>query len=744
MDQFRLHSSTQLAWALANLEACRARSEVIAPAHFLLAILKLVDDAFHQDAQHLRLSKASLEELKELIPAARKLTGLDDAAITAARRGLRRMTGGLEEPDQTRVLHRSPESRELFRRATEQAISDGEAELTILHLLGRLRADLPAVAEPFFEHTTVLARPAAASIHCFDGGRDLTALAVSGRLAPVVGRKREMTALVRYLQRTTKRNVLLIGEAGVGKTAVVEGLAQYIASENAPEFLKSLRIVQINVADLVAGAKYRGDMERRLNRIIEEAIADPNLVLFIDEIHLVMSTGGVPLDIANILKPALARDDFRCIGATTTDEYERHIKGDTAFARRFQLVRVSEPSIDEAMVICESWARRIEQRQQVVFMPEAVEAVVNLSANLMGGRALPDKAIDLLENAAAYVKISTLSPRPMATSKEPVCVGRSDIEAVLREQYGVAVTADEVFDPDRIRASLLRDLVGQDTAIDQVVETLAALRVRSQATTRPLGVLLLTGPTGVGKTFTAECLARSLFGDDRHLCRFNMSEFKEAHQFNRLIGAPVGFIGSETQGALFRHVESHPQGVILLDEMEKAHPEVQDYFLQIFDKGEARDSRGRLADFRRHLFVLTCNATGATEAGPLGFHDGNTATANGTDVALARHFRPEFLGRLDGVIEFRALDNTDFCLLFDRAWKELQAQHDGKLVVSDEVRTAICRACATAGDGVRGFQRRMEREVIAPLMRRVSLHPKTGALALTWDGKNLHWKEADG
>lgn len=578
-------------------------------------------------------------------------------------------------------------------------------------------------------------------------GRDLTRLAREGRLAPLVGRSQEVKTLARYLQRTTKRNAVVIGEAGVGKTAVVEGLAQRLAAPEAPDYLQRLRIVQIAVGDLIAGAANRGDMEERMQRLLEEATADPDLILFFDEIHLVMKAGagsGAPLDVANLLKPALARDDFRCIGATTTEEFERHIKPDAAFLRRFQVLRLSEPSEAEALEVCRTWARRIEEMQDVVLEVEAVEAAVSLSARLIRGRSLPDKAIDLLENAAAVVKVSSLSFRALAPTKEKPRVQRAHVEAALEEQYGISVRATAVLDAARVEAALQANLVGQEAAVAAIVETVRGLGAKEGSRAGTLGVLLFTGPTGVGKTFAAECLARALSSEERPaLGRFNMSEFKDRHELARLTGAPPGFVGHEQAGALFRHVEAFPQGVILLDEMEKAHAEIQDYFLQVFDQGEALDSRGRKADFRRQLFVLTCNVGAETTSAPIGFHAGEAPAPEDAGRALteslARYFRREFLARVDRVVEFRPLMEADYLILFERRARQLIAEVEARAGTKLEMEKAVgehLAALASAqGEGARGFLRLFERLLAAPLERYLGEKGKTPQARVSWSGE---------
>lgn len=772
MKRIEIHRSVQLAWAIANAEACLSGSLRIEPVHFLLAILKIIDDAFQQEAEELALPPEAIHVIASMGARCRAITGLSDDKITAARRGLHKVLFESGEPGQMRMLHRSEESRDLFQEAARRAIEAGSDELTLVHLLEAIMDSLPRDASPFFEKRQVasLEKPTPPSVKFWGAarelaqeprsksrttktptldamGRDLTALAREGRLTPVVGRKAEITAIARYLQRTSKRNVILIGEAGVGKTAVVEGLAQRLVSESAPEFLHDLRIVQIGVADLVAGAKYRGDMEKRLQRIIAEATADPDLVLFFDEIHLVIkagSGGDAPMDVANILKPALARDDFRCIGATTTEEFERHIKSDAAFMRRFQVLRVGEPSEEEALQICIEWARRIERIQQVVFDDEAITTSVALSARLIRGRSLPDKAIDLLENAAVFVKVSSLTFCTTVPTKEPPRIRRQQIEAVLEEQYGISVSASRALDTAKVASVLRAELVGQDEAITALVEALAALGTKKDDAPRPLGVFMFTGPTGVGKTFAAERIGRALFGaDGRALGRFNMNEYKERHELARLIGAPPGFVGHEQQGAFFRFAEANPQGLILLDEMEKAHPEIQDYFLQIFDKGEATDSRGRAAHFRRHLFVMTCNVVAAGNTRPkIGFHAGEEKLpadqSKAVDVQLSQHFRREFLARVDRIVVFHSLTADDHRILLDRRLvalvEQVERQHETRLEITEAAKQHLCALCADQDEGARGFIRLLERIFVAALFDHIKTGPKQGVIRVGWAG----------
>jgi len=744
----------------------------------MMSILKIIDDAHHKDVEDLGIDLEIIQSLNDIVASARAAIGLSDDDITSARRGLRKALLENASPSPLRMLHRSQASRILFNLAVQRAIEEGSDELTLVHLLEELLEHLPNGAMRDFGNrklvnpqlpsisTDAMVASHGPQIHPMSTrrgsktptidamSRDLTALAREERLPQIVGRKREMTAMARHLLRTMKRNVLVVGDAGVGKTAIVEGLAQRLVSQDAPENLRSLRIVQLSVADLVSGTRYRGDMEERLQRIIAEATSNSNLVLFLDEIHLAIGAGAcidAPMDVGSILKPALSRDDFRCIGATTTEEFERYIKSDTAFLRRFQVLRIQEPSEQEALQICREWARRIERIQGVVIGEEAIEASVQLSARLIRGRSLPDKAIDLLENAATFVKVSSLTKQISAPAKEPQRVSRKEIEVVLEEQYGKSVAASMVFKPDEVKSTLQTELVGQDDPISALVEALAALEAREEDGSRPLGVFMFTGPTGVGKTFAAELIGRALFGGGgKAFGRFNMNEYKERHELARLIGAPPGFVGHEHYGVLFRFAESNPQGLILLDEMEKAHPEIQDYFLQIFDKGEARDSRGRLVDFRRHLFVMTCNLVSTASSGRrVGFRVKEVEQAKeelkDLDAQLTAHFRPEFLARIDRIIAFRMLTIDDYQVLFNRVLEELQdrVKRDYRITVeiTDEARRFLCERCADQKEGARGFIRLFERVLAAPLIEHVKRGEGKSVVRLCWENDALRFSK---
>jgi len=751
MKGIEIDPAVQFTWALANAEACLSGEDRIRPAHFFLAILNIFDDAFRNDAEQMGLPEVGIESLLEFAAHGIANLGSDAEAITAARRKLRETLREHRPARPLCMLHRADESRTLFKNAAARALAGKAAGLEMRHLWMELLANPPREVAGCFPEAGVYKDDAywsssgSAQWQIVDDapprhggvrtpvvdrlGRDLTGLARQGKLPKVVGRKAEMRAIARYLLRTNKRGVTLVGDAGVGKTAIVEGLAQRVMAADAPDAVRSMRIVQINVADLISGTKYRGDMEQRLQALIAEAEADPDLVLFIDEVHLVMQAGAgnSPLDIANMLKPALARDSLRCIGATTTEEFERHVRPDAAFMRRFQVLRVARPSAEEMIEVAQAWARRIERIQGVQFATDAVDRAIRLAGSLITDRSLPDSAIDLLENAAAFSKVSSLTSVHTAPRKSGHRITASLIDEVLEEVHGISVQRLSMFDCAKVGTALREEILGQERAIAQIIDTLQTKRLMHQCKSQPVAVLLFAGPTGVGKSHTAKHLAAALFRAERTpFAQFNMSECKERHELARIIGAPPGFIGHSEEPALFRFIRANPQGLILLDEMEKAHPEIQDYFLQIFDTGFARDSHGRAADFRNVIFVMTCNVSGSLGKRAIGFVQGSDpGPEDQPDGALNRelgaYFRPEFLARIDRKILFRTPDHVDLAKLFRRQFfavaEGLRGNAGIRVALDDEALEQICRHCTVSSDGVRGFLRAAEREVFVPLLR---------------------------
>ena len=529
-------------------------------------------------------------------------------------------------------------------------------------------------------------------------GRDLTELARQGKMDPVIGRNDEVRRVLQVLTRKTKSNPVLVGEAGVGKTAVAYGLAQRLAAGTVPDVLKDRHLVELSLSSLVAGTGHRGEFEKRLQQVIEEISKDPTIIIFIDEIHQIVGAGGSGgMDAGNILKPALARGDFAVMGATTTDEYRRYIEADPALERRFQQVMVSEPSEEDAFEILRGLRERYEHHHHVHFTDEALLAAVKLSVRFLPDRNLPDKAIDLIDESAARIKTRGDCQPAQGGNKE---VTEEVIAEVVADWTGIPISRIANEEEARLldMENLLRGrVVGQDHAVAAVASTIRVVRVGLSSPNRPGGVFLFLGPSGVGKTELAKTLAEFLFGSEREMIRLDMSEFHDKHSVARLIGAPPGYVGYEGEGQLTKAVRTKPFCVLLLDEVEKAHPDVFDLFLQVFDDGRLTDARGRTVNFTNAIIIMTSNlgsrkalelassqvaaaskaleeATGNEELGALAKMENPLAAILPTDqgyvgqlddmpevyqAALRGHFRPEFLNRIDEIIVFKTLKRDD-------------------------------------------------------------------------------------
>ncbi len=556
-------------------------------------------------------------------------------------------------------------------------------------------------------------------------GRDLTAQAANGKIGPAIAREREIRTVARTLARSKKNNPLLLGDAGVGKTAVVEGLAYAIYAGTAPKSLANRRIVQIEVGTLVAGTSLRGQFEERLIGIVEEASRAGNVILFIDEIHTIVGAGDTidsNLDAANILKPALARGEIVCIGATTHEEYRRAIAQDPALDRRFRPIDIEEPGEEDALAILASQRERLENHHDVTIRPEALEAAVRLSVRYMPDRRLPDKALDLLDEACARVTIRTTSPDEEGEQSEEVRV--ENITAVLSEWTGIPVnelTTDEKRRLADLRTTLLGRVVGQDEAVDAVSAAIKTARAGLSDPNRPIGVFLFLGPSGVGKTELARALANFMFGSDDSMLRLDMSEFHDSHTVARLIGSPPGYKDTQRGGQLTDGLRRRPYSVVLLDEVEKAAPEVFDIFLQVFDEGRLSDAHGGKVDARHSVFIMTSNIGTEEGARPsLGFMGGEREA----DYAahLNQFFRPEFLNRLDEVVTFRSLSQATLSKILDLKLGDLYArlrEQKLNLVLTDAARALILEKGYDPINGARPLHRAIERLLTRPLSGKI-------------------------
>ncbi|MEO8611708.1 MAG: ATP-dependent Clp protease ATP-binding subunit [Chloroflexota bacterium] len=555
-------------------------------------------------------------------------------------------------------------------------------------------------------------------------GRDLTAQANGGKIGPAIAREREIRALARTLARNKKNNPLLLGDAGVGKTAVVEGLAYAIHEGTAPKSLLHRRIVQIEIGTLVAGTSLRGQFEERLIGIVDEVKNAGNVILFIDEIHTIVGAGDTidsNLDAANILKPALARGELICIGATTHEEYRRAIAQDPALDRRFRTIDIEEPTQVDTLAILSGQRKKLEDHHGVIIRPEALESAVSLSVRFLPDRRLPDKALDLLDEACTRVIIRTLSPDENIGVPD---VQVENIAAVLSDWTGIPVndlTKDEKRRLSGLEESLKERVIGQDEAVATVADAIKTSRAGLGDPQRPIGVFLFLGPSGVGKTELALALADFLFGSDEAMMRLDMSEFHDAHTVARLIGAPPGYKDTQRGGQLTDGLRRRPYGVVLLDEVEKAAPEVFDIFLQVFDEGRLSDAHGRHVDARHSVFIMTSNI-GTEETGKqLGFGSREDQLPDYSSY-LNRFFRPEFLNRVDEIITFRALNPLVLSNILDLKLKELHERLERqklKLELAEDARELVLRKGYDPVNGARPLRRMIERLITRPLSTKI-------------------------
>lgn len=555
-------------------------------------------------------------------------------------------------------------------------------------------------------------------------GRDLLTLAREDKLDPVIGRNDEIRRLGQVLIQRRKANALLVGDAGVGKTCIVEGLARWICGPNAPRALRDKRIVEVSIGALISGTKFRGEFEERMQAIVRSAAEDPNLILFIDEFHTIVGAGasGNALDAANILKPALARGELRLIGATTTQEYERHLARDEALARRFELLRIEEPTRNEAIQILDGLRPRFEEHHQVDVAEEALQAAVDLSLRYLPERRLPDKAVDLIDQACAQ-KVLDAPDEPGEDKRTRV--EHRDVALVVAQRQRIPFELVVQGDRERIgdlSRHLQHRILGQTPAIERISALVRKAYLGLREPTRPLASLAFVGPSGVGKTETARILAEYVFGRPESLLRFDMSEYIEKHQIARLIGAPPGYLGHDEEGILTSAVRRRPASVVLFDEIDKAHPDVLSLLLQILDDGNLTDSRGRRASFRETIIVLTANldvdgSTGRT-VGFRGAADAATLPAHEHEKPLRKmleqRLRPELVGRVQAVVDFRKLDGSAAMGIAEKFLCEMEerlASQGRGIEVSSEVRAKILREAGSSRYGARDIHRLVETEI---------------------------------
>ncbi len=632
-------------------------------------------------------------------------------------------------------------------------------------------------------------------------GRDLTELAKEGKLDPVIGRKDEIDRVIQILCRRRKNNPVLLGDAGIGKTAIVEGLAQKIVVGDIPELLANRRLITLDLALMVAGTKYRGQFEERIKAVMDEIRRSRDVIMFIDELHTIVGAGAAEgaIDASNILKPGLARGELQCIGATTVDEYRKYIEKDSALERRFQTIMVNEPTVEETIEILKGLRDRYEEHHNVRIMDSALVSSANLSARYVSGRNLPDKAIDLIDEAGARARISVMTrPRNLKELEEQIGAARKEKElAIANQEYekaarlrdkekelratydaflsdwkenkqqkkvnvskediaylvskwtGVPLSKLEEKETEkllRMEEELHKRVVGQDEAVKAVSKALRRSRADMKDPRRPIGSFVFLGPTGVGKTLLGKVLAEFMFGDEDAVIQLDMSEYMEKFSSSRLVGSPPGYVGYEEGGQLTEQVRRRPYSVILFDEIEKAHPDVVHILLQVLEEGKLTDNFGRVVDFRNTVVVMTSNvgAEALKRQVSVGFGapSGQQDYENMKDKILGevkRIFRPEFLNRVDDIIVFRSLSKDDLLKIIDIEVRKVQERLEKqglKLALSERAKQFLIGVGFDEKFGARPLRRAIEKHLEDPLAEEILREQLPAGKILTVDEKD--------
>lgn len=716
----------------------------------------------------------------------------------------------------------SGEAKRVLAFAAEESERLGNRHIGTEHLLlGLLREENSVAAEILYERGLRLsdirqdlmrqanvernAHARKETPHLFEFSRDLTEAALEGKLDPLVGREREIDRVIQILCRRTKNNPALVGEPGVGKTAIVEGLAQRITNGDVPSFLADKRILALDLSLVVAGTKYRGQFEERMKTIMRELIDNPQYIIFIDELHTLIGAGSAEgsLDAANILKPALSRGEIQCIGATTTAEFRKSIEKDRSLERRFQSVKVAAPNETEAIQIIEGIKDRYESYHNVRYAEDAIEAAVYQSNRYLPERFLPDKAIDVIDEAGARVKLRVqresgyVPPPPRwqqqqrdyrsesrdygnyrdrdriySSSRRPpqyyepqdyenyaALVNKQDIDDVIASWTGIPVASlqeEEMVKLLRIEDELHKRVISQESAISALARAIRRSRAGLKNPLRPVGSFLFLGPTGVGKTEVARSLAEFLFGSERAMIRLDMSEFMEKHSVSKLIGSPPGYVGYDEGGQLTERIRRNPYSVLLLDEIEKAHPDIFNILLQVFEDGVLTDSAGAKVDFKNVIVIMTSNigARFINKGASLGFQSsrGEIMAKNEDRVmaAVRETFNPEFINRLDEIIVFEPLTDDDLLrivgLLVDQMNQTLLRRKLEVRLTEDAKRWIVDRTCADRTYGARPLRRALQKYVEDPLSEAL-IQGRIGSAPLIevfLDGDALNYRPVSG
>lgn len=783
---------------LAQEEAKRFHSDQLIPEHIIIALLK---DGEGVAVKALQRLKVNLQEMQ-----------------TEIEKSLPKGKGGLILGD----VPPSKRGQKLFEDSAEEARNMGHEYIGTEHLLLAAVKEQGSIVARYLSKYTITSSGLRDAIMQISGsgdpkqaqspgakkkpqvppkkptptldefGRDLTAFAREGKLDPVIGREKEIQRVIQILARRTKNNPVLIGEPGVGKTAIVEGLAQKIIDATVPEVLIGKRVLTLDLASLVAGTKYRGEFEERLKRVMKEILSAGNVILFIDELHTIIGAGGAEgaIDASNMLKPALSRGELQCIGATTLNEYKKHIEKDAALERRFQPIYVSEPSVEETVEILRGIKKNYEDHHHVTYTKASLDAAATLSRRYVTERYLPDKAIDLIDESGSRKRIkNSIRPKELADLEKEIdklngekttlvntqnyekaaavrdqvrqlkdkveevkkswestiayeenVVDVEDIQEVISDMTGIPLSRIVQSESEKllhIEEELHKKVIGQDEAITVIASAIRRSRTGLSSARRPLGSFVFLGPTGVGKTLVAKTLAEFLFGDEEALVRIDMSDFMEKHNVSRLVGAPPGYIGYEEGGLLTEKIRRRPFSVILLDEIEKAHPDVFNILLQVLEEGQLSDNLGHAVSFRNAVLIMTSNlgARDINKDSSLGFQTDEGGMnfkeiRNFVMAEVKRAFNPEFVNRIDEIVVFHNLDKTHLSSIFELMVKEISGRlSEQKISVTytEQAKAFLIDKGYDEKFGARPLRRMLQKEVEDPLsMEILKGHFSTG------------------